>query len=207
MVADRHQRKGQVHRLGQRHVHAPQDLQRAGAFHARGLVQFFRHAQEGLAQQEDRKGRCEIWQADADQRVDQAQVRQRAVVLHQQDVGHDHQLHQHQRKQHVLAAEAEAGKGIGRQRAQHQLHRQDHHHQQCGVEEVARKRRGGPGVAEVVQRERRGEREARRILAGVEGRPDGVGQRRKPQQRQHPGGQGVEPGGLLVGGDAGRCHW
>jgi hypothetical protein len=74
----------------------------------------------------------------------------------------------------VGAAEREAREGIGRQRAEHELAGEDQRHQQEGVEEVARERRGGPA--------RRGSSPASAARAGrsassrrVEGRPDRIG--------------------------------
>ena len=202
METDRHQCEGGVDRLGQGHIDAPQNLQGAGTFHACRLVQLLGNAHEGLAQQEDGKGRCEVRQADGQQRIDQAQPGHGLVVFHQQDVRHDHQLHQHQRKRNVLAPEVIARKGERRQGGQHQLRKQDDGDEQRGVQKIACKRRGLPGVAEVLQGPRRCQIEAGGVFAGVESRPHRIGQRQDPAQGQQPGGQRVEPG---VAVDHRRC--
>ena len=204
--ADRHQRKCGVHRPGQWHIHAPQNLQGAGAFHTRGLIELFGNAHESLAQQEDGKGRGKVRQANGQQRIHQAQLRHSFVVLDQQDIRHDHQLHQHQRKSHVLAAKRVARKGKSRQGGQHQLRRQDQQHQQAGVQKIAGKRRSVPGIAKVLQRPRRGQIKACGVGAGVKSRPYRVGQRQYPQQRQQPCGQRIQPCVAVNGGGGITVH-
>ena len=93
-------------------------------------------------------------------------------------------------------------KGKGRQSRQHQLRGQNDGDEQRGIEEVARKRRGLPSVAKVLQRPRRAQVKARGVFAGVEGCPHRIGQRQYPQQRQQPGRQSIEPG---VAVNNGRC--
>ncbi|MCY1540284.1 hypothetical protein D9M68_759140 [compost metagenome] len=192
MVADRHQPVGHVDRLGQRHIYLPQDLQRRGAFHAGGLFQFARHRLEGLAQEEDAERRREVRQPDGEHRVADAQLAHRPVVLHQQHVGHDHQLQQHQHEDEVAAPELQARERIAGQRGQDQLRGQHHRDQQEGIEEVARKRRRVPGPHEVVQRQRREQVEAGRVGGRMERCPYGVCQGQDPQQAECPRAQGVE---------------
>ncbi|MNR05460.1 hypothetical protein D3C85_1214930 [compost metagenome] len=192
MVADRHQPIGHVDRLGQRHVHLPEDLQGVGAFHAGRFFQFARHRLEGLAQQEDAEGRCEVRQADGEHRVADAKLAHRTVVLHQQHVRHDHELQQHQHEDEIAAAEFEAGERIAGQGRQDELRGQHHRHQHEGVEEVPRERRRFPGAHEVVQRQRREQVKAGRVGGRMERRPHGVGQGQDPQQAQRPGAQGIE---------------
>ncbi|MNT87440.1 hypothetical protein D3C72_2278560 [compost metagenome] len=79
---------------------------------------------------------------------------------------------------------------------------QDDGHEQGGVQKVARKGRRFPGIAEVLQGPGGGQVEPDGVVAGMEGRPERVGERQYPQQGQQPGGQGVEPGMAV---DHGRC--
>ena len=58
-VQELEQRDRGDRRLGQRHDHPPQDLELAGAVHARRIRQLLRDGQEELAQQEDREGVAE----------------------------------------------------------------------------------------------------------------------------------------------------
>ena len=81
---------------------------------------------------------------------------------------------------------------IDGQRAQHELADQDERDQGDRVQEVARERRRLPGVDEVLQRERRREIEADRIGAGVERRPECVGERQEPEQPERPRADGVQ---------------
>ncbi len=195
MVADGNQRVGQVHRLAQRHVHLPEDLQGAGPFHGGGLVQFLRDALEGLAQQKDAEGRRHVRQADGQRGIQHPDGRHGAVVLHHQHVGHYHELHEHQREQDALAGEVVLGEGVGRQRAQHQLPGQHHGHQQHGVDQVAGEGGRVPRHAEIIQRQRRGKAEPGGKFRRVKGRPHGVQQRQRPQQGQGPRGGGVQHAG------------
>ncbi|KAG0920654.1 hypothetical protein G6F32_015492 [Rhizopus arrhizus] len=101
-------------------------------------------------------------------------------------------LQQHQHEDEVAAAELEARECVAGQCRQHQLRGQHHRHQQEGVQEVARKRRGLPGPREVIQRQRGEQFEAGGVGRRVERRPHGVSQRQDPQEAQRPRAQGIE---------------
>ncbi len=160
VVRHRHQRVREVGRARERHVDLPQRLQRRAAFDARGFVELARDGLERLAQQEDAERARHVGQADREDRVLQPERRHRPVVLDDQHVGHDHQLHEHQREQHVAAGELEARERVRGERDEHELRHQHHRDQDDRVEEIARERRRVPGLDEVVERERGGQREA-----------------------------------------------
>ena len=192
MVADADQRVGEVRRPRERHVDAPQHLQRRAALDARRLVELARDGLERLPQQEDAEGARHVRQPDGEDRVLDAERGHRPVVLDDQHVGHDHQLHEHQREQHVAAGELEARERVRGERHQHELRRQHHGHQQHRVEEVACERRRRPRAREVVERQRGRQHEARRELSRVERRPERVEQRQHPQEAQQPRGGGLQ---------------
>lgn len=84
MEADRHQGKGDVHRLCQRHINTTQDSPAAGTFNNGRLFQHQRDAFKGLAQQKDGKCRGKVRQRNSPQAVAQAQGADGFVVTEDQ---------------------------------------------------------------------------------------------------------------------------
>ena len=200
MIAHRHERIRDVDGLRERHVDLPQRLEGAGPFHPRRFVELLRHRLECLTQQEDAECRGHVRQPDREHGVEDAQRRHRAVVLHDQHVRHDHELHEDEQEDDVAAHEREARERVGGQGAEHELRGEDHGHQEDRVEQIAGERRRVPGIREVLQGERRREDEPRGVLAGVEGRPHRVEQRQDPQRTQHPRPHRLEASGHVLDG-------
>ncbi|KFC51045.1 hypothetical protein DK37_27270 [Halomonas sp. SUBG004] len=83
-----------------------------------------------------------------------------------------------------LPGDRKAGKGKGGQRADHELGKHHAGHQREGVQVVTRKGGLGPGVREVIQRERGEQIEIHHEFAGVKGGPKGVQQWKDPNNRE-----------------------
>jgi hypothetical protein len=96
-------------------------------------------------------------------------------------------LQQHDAEQHIAAGKLQPREGERRQRAQHELHRQDQCHQHERVEQIAREWCCSPGAGEVFQGQRREEIKPRGVGRRMERRPHRVEQRQQPQNPQHPG--------------------
>ena len=186
VVADRDQAERNIGRPRQRDVNPPEHLQRTGALDPRRIDQFLRNALEGLPQQKDGEGAGEIRQRDRRNGVEQPERADRAIILHDQHVRHDHQLQQHQRERDAAAPELEPGESIGRERRQHELAGQHQANQHDGIEIIAAERRLTPGSRKILQRPGRGQAERRRIGRRMQRAPERVGQRRQPEQRQQP---------------------
>jgi len=191
VIAHGDQAVSQVGRLGKRNVDLPEDRQPSCALHPGRLHQLLRHLLEGLPQQKNAEGGGHIGQADPQDRVHQSQLANGFVVLHDQNVRHDHDLHEHQQKDDLLPGKFKTGERIRSHGAEDELSRQRDADQHEGVEEVTGEGRNLPGAAEVVQRQRRRQNEAADEVHGMEGRPDGIEQRRRPQKGQQPGRQNL----------------
>src|SRR3546814_18577504 len=71
--------------------------------------------------QENAEGRGKIRQADRKNGIAHTQPGHHPVVFHDQYVGHDHQLQQHQHEDQIATLASESRKRVGVQNRQHQL--------------------------------------------------------------------------------------
>ena len=171
MGRDRDERVGEVGGPRGRHVHPPEDAERAATLDPRGLVEFLGDLLEGLAHQEDAEGRSHVGRPDPEDCVEQPQPRRDRIVLDDQHLGQNEELQEHQYEQGVLEGDVDLGECKTRECAQHELPGEHGRHQQESVQEIPQPRRALPSRAEVFQCRGRGEIEVDRVGRSMERGP------------------------------------